>query len=132
MLLTDCIVSLGNVVANFKFLFSFHSPFSRLNHIPLSSDQAEMASYTTGWYFSKKELMKPLREGGTDWETSVKSRWAMYAFVTRLGTKLELYVIHHHLFHCFITHIHRHESNVGLFRPFTSFFSNFLSFSPVC
>lgn len=34
--------------------------------------------------------MKPLREGGTDWETSVKSRLAMYAFVTRLGTKLEL------------------------------------------
>jgi cyclin T len=49
-----------------------------------------MASYTTGWYFSKKDLMKPLREGGTEWDAAVKFRQAMYRFVTKLGQRLEL------------------------------------------
>jgi len=36
--------------------------------------------------------MKPLREGGTDWDTAVEFRRKMYLFVTKLGRKLELYV----------------------------------------
>lgn len=66
--------------------------------------------------------MKPLREGGTDWETSVKSRLAMYAFVTRLGTKLELYVIYRALYHWFISQMPRHEFHLGLIRSFTFFY----------
>lgn len=53
-----------------------------------------MAAYTQGWYFSKKELMKPVREGGTDWDTAVKYRQAMYLFITKLGRLLALYVLY--------------------------------------
>lgn len=50
-----------------------------------------MTSYTQGWYFEKKDLMKPLREGGSSWETAVKYRQEMYLFITELGRRLSLY-----------------------------------------
>lgn len=52
-----------------------------------------MASYVQGGYLTKKDLMKPLKEGGTDWNMAVKHRMAMYLFVTKLGRELNLYVI---------------------------------------
>lgn len=51
-----------------------------------------MAASAHAWYLTKKDLMKPLKEGGTDWINAVKYRQAMYLFITHLGRKLDLYV----------------------------------------
>jgi hypothetical protein len=52
-----------------------------------------MAASGHAWYFTKSDLMKPLREGGTVWEEAVERRQKMFIFITTLGPKLQLCVI---------------------------------------
>ena len=49
-----------------------------------------MAASTHAWYFTKSDLMKPVREGGTEWEGAVKHRRDMFIFVATVGLKLQL------------------------------------------
>ncbi|XP_049848171.1 uncharacterized protein LOC126311255 [Schistocerca gregaria] len=49
-----------------------------------------MCSQVSGWYFTKEELMRPVKPNGTDYESANRYRKEMYKFMIGIGSILKV------------------------------------------